>query len=245
MAILIMLLMALFLGIGLWRSQAFYLTITFMLFFIMLTGGQPSAIRAGIMGGLFLLGSYIGRMNISLRALVFAGTIMLAFNPLLLLGDVGFQLSFLAVFGIISFAPFLNHVFGKLPNPWHLREILAMTIAAQVFTLPILIYNFGQVSLVSVLTNILIVPILPFLIALGFLFLLVGTIFSSFAFLLSLPVSFLLHYVTSVVNLFSQFPFAALQIEHLSPIWLMLFYIPLGIFLWKFRSRQEFPHLYR
>jgi len=156
--------------------------------------------------------------------------------------DIGFQLSFLAVLGIISFTPFLSHVFTKVPNSWHLREILFMTVAAQIFTLPILIYNFGQVSLVSVFTNILIVPILPFLIAFGFIFLVIGTIFPFLSFLSSLPVSILLHYMTMIIGLFSELPFAALVIQNLNPLWLLPLYSLLGFVLWKFRKQQEFPY---
>jgi len=232
-SILSILLMNMFLGVGLWRSHSFYVTIAVMVLFILLTGAQPSAVRAGIMGGSVLLAQHIGRINVSLRTLVFAATIMLASNPFLLTGDIGFQLSFLAVFGIITFAPLLNHVFRKIPNPWHLREILSMTVAAQTFTLPILIYNFGQVSLVAVMSNILIVPILAFVIGAGFLFLLGGTMLPAFSFAASLPVVVLLHYITSIVDFFSELSFAVLQIEHLSPLWLLLLYIPLGIILWK------------
>ncbi|MCH7604436.1 ComEC/Rec2 family competence protein [Patescibacteria group bacterium] len=241
-AILIILLMNMFLTVGLWRSQALYFTIGLMIVFILFTGAAPSAIRAGIMGGSYLIAQQIGRINVSLRVLVFAATFMLLFNPFLLAKDIGFQLSFLAVFGIISFTPFLNRVFAKVPNPWHLRDVLCMTIAAQTFTLPILIYNFGQVSLVSMFTNILIVPILPFVIASGFVFLVVGTVFPFLSFLSSLPVSVLLHYMTAIIDFFSELPFAVLVIQNLNPLWLLLLYLLLGFILWKFRKQQEFPY---
>lgn len=240
--ILTALLLYCFLGIGFSRSQAFYLTSAFMVLYIISTGGQPSAVRAGIMGGLFLLSQHIGRMNVAWRCLVFAGAGMFAFDPFVL-KDVGFQLSFMAVLGLIFFSPYLNQLFRTIPSLFQLREILSATIAAQVFTLPILLYNFGQVSVVALAANILIIPISAPLLAFGFLFLVAGTIFAPFGFVLSFPVAFLLAYMSFVVDFFAQFSFASLHVENVSPLWLALFYVPLGFFLWKFRTRHEFPGL--
>lgn len=211
-AILTSILMSLLLGFGLWRKQAFFLTLGIITLFIIMTGFQASAVRAGIMGGFFLLAQYLGRQNVSLRALVLAAVLMLIQNPLLLTKDVGFQLSFLAIIGIIYFLPLFRRLFKKVPNFFQLREVLSMTLAAQVFTLPILIYNFGYFSLVAPFANILIVPLLPYILALGFLFLLFGLL-SPLAFLASLPVLFLLNYLTITVDFFSSFSFSAVFVE--------------------------------
>jgi len=190
-AILTATLMSLLLGLGLWRKQAFYITIVLMFLFIVLTGLQASAVRAGIMGGLLLLGQHLGRINISSRALAYAASIMLLLNPFLLTRDVGFQLSFLAVLGIIYFSPIVSSFLTKIPNTLHVREIMSMTIAAQILTLPILIVNFGFISLVSILGNLLILPLLPILVGAGFLFFIGGSLWEPLGFILSLPVSLL------------------------------------------------------
>ncbi|TET83778.1 MAG: ComEC family competence protein, partial [Candidatus Nealsonbacteria bacterium] len=145
-AILTSVLMALLIGFGLWRQQAFYFAIILITLFIVMTGLQPSAIRAGIMGGLFLFAQYLGRLNSASRAVIMAAAVMLAQNPLLLRLDVGFQLSFLAMMGIIYLMPAFRSWFRKIPNLFQFRNILAMTLSAQIFTLPILIYNFGYMS---------------------------------------------------------------------------------------------------
>ena len=119
-----------------------------------------------------------------------------------------------------------------------------MTIAAQILTLPILIFNFGYVSLVSLVTNVLVVPILPFLLGLGFMFLIGGSLVGLLGLVLSLPVFFLLSYLTFIVDYSSQLPFATVQVENLSVFWLALLYIPIAFFYWKFRKRQEFPGFY-
>lgn len=239
-AILTVNLMALLIGIGLWRRQAFYVTVAFMLLFIVLTGLQPSAVRAGIMGGMFLLGQHLGRINVSQRALVFAATGMLALNPLLLTRDVGFQLSFLAVLGIIYLLPIFLYLFRNIPNPLHVREILGMTLAAQIFTLPILIANFGFVSLVSIIGNLLILPLLPLLVGTGFLFFFVGSLVEPLGVVLSIPVSLILLYITSVIDFLARVPFASVRVEHLSLFWFALLYVPVALLYWKFRKQREF-----
>ncbi|MFQ5752330.1 MAG: ComEC/Rec2 family competence protein [bacterium] len=236
-SILTILLMSMFLWFGMWRSHAFYITAIIMLLYILLTGASPSAIRAGVMGSAVLFAPVIGRMNVSLRMLVFAAAGILAFD-VELLGNIGFQLSFLAVFGIITISPLLQNMLEKFPNPWHFQDILIMTISAQVFTLPILLSNFGQISLVSVPANLLIVLVLPFVLAFGFLFLIVGTLVQPLAFILSLPVSLLLHYMTFVIDLFSELSFASFEAEPISPFWFAFLYAPLLFILWKHRKRQ-------
>jgi len=93
-SILTALLMSLLIGLGFWKRQAFFLTIGLIGLYVLLTGLQPSAVRAGIMGSFFLLANFLGRGNISSRTLVLAAVLMLLQNPLLLKWDVGFQLSF-------------------------------------------------------------------------------------------------------------------------------------------------------
>ena len=112
--ILSAILMEVLLACGLWRQQAFYFTVFFIFIYILLAGLPISGIRAGIMGIVYLLAQRVGRQNFSSRSVVLAGVLMLLVNPLLLIYDVGFQLSFLAVLGIINLGPFFENVFSVL-----------------------------------------------------------------------------------------------------------------------------------
>ncbi|TSC56707.1 MAG: hypothetical protein Greene071421_339 [Parcubacteria group bacterium Greene0714_21] len=234
--ILTNMLMAFFLGLGLWKRQALALSFALMVLFILLTGLESSAIRAGIMGGLLLVGQYAGRMQASFRALVFAAALMLLFNPLLLTRDVGFQLSFLAVLGIIFSFSFFKHLLRNVPQTLGLQDMMAMNFSAQIFTLPILIYNFGYVSLISPFTNILVLPAIPFLIGVGFVFLLGGAVWGWLGTLLSFPVFLFAFYFHFIAEFFSKLSFARLAIENLSSLWLILFYIPVILFIRKFEK---------
>jgi len=225
--VLTTILMSFLLLLGFWRQQAFYFTITFITLFIIMTGLQPSAIRAGIMGSLFLLAQYFGRMSVSSRAIVFAAAIMLIQNPLLLRLDVGFQLSFLAIMGIIYLLPIFKEWLKFIPSE-NLKSILAMTFSAYLFTLPILIYNFGYISLVAPITNILIVPSLYWIMILGFIFGIIGIAWGTLGWILSFPAWFLLTYLTKVVDLFSQ-SWTAKTLENVHWIWLMISYLILAL----------------
>ena len=240
--ILTVILMSFLIGLGFWRQRAFYFTIALIAFFIIMTGLQASAIRAGIMGGLFLLAQQLGRMNISSRAIIFAATLMLVDNPLLLKLDVGFQLSFLAMLGIIYLVPIFQNLLSKVSDFFQLKNILAITISAQIFTLPILIYNFGYFSAVAPITNILIVPFLPFIMGWGFIFVFAGTILSFFGWFFSLPVWLLLTYLIKIADWFSSFSFSAYFFE-VSWVWLLISYLILGLFIWRFNEKQKLKFL--
>jgi len=233
-------LMYLGIALGLYRGQAFYFAITLLLLFIIMAGAPASAIRAGIMGGLFLLAQKVGRLKSASRVIVFAAAVMLAFNPLLLKLDVGFQLSFLAVMGIIYLMPIFQYYFLKRFPIKFLGGLLSMTLAAQVFTLPILIYNFGYMSLIAPITNILIVPFLPFIMISGFIFGLSGMILQPLGWVLSWPSWLLLTYLVKVIDFFSQVPKANFAI---SWIWLMVFYLILGYFIWRLQEKQKLKFL--
>lgn len=233
------LLLPLLLMLGLWKKRAILLVLVFVALFITVTGFEASAIRAGIMGTLGMIGTLAGRRSDSIRALAFAGAAMLALNPLLLSRDAGFQLSFLAVLGILWCYPYFRKVFVWLPELFGIRDAAAMTIAAQMLTLPVIISNFGSVSLVSPLTNILIGPIAPLLVGAGLAFLLAGSLLGSVgAFLFSLPLVFLLSYFSFVAEVFSQLPFAAIAVGN-GALWISaLLFAGAGLFVWRTRKER-------
>lgn len=121
--------------------------------FVVMTGMQSSAVRAGIMAliGLFARGG--GQTYNALRALLFAGFLMLVWNPKYLVYDVSFQLSFLATLGIIFITPILEHAFRRVPKKilfvFPLRELMAVTLGAQIGVLPFILYRMGTLSLIS------------------------------------------------------------------------------------------------
>ncbi|MDO8504191.1 MAG: ComEC/Rec2 family competence protein [bacterium] len=239
------LLLSFLLLLGFWRGQAFYFSVVLLVLYILMIGAPASAVRAGVMAGVFLSAQRLGRLSSASRAIVFASTFMLALNPLLLRLDVGFQLSFLAIMGIVYLQQFFQVLLRKIPNPklFPLRTTLSATLSAQVFTLPILIYNFGYFSLLSPVTNILIVPFLAPITILIFIFGFAGMIFWGLGWILSLPVFFVLSYITRIIDIFSRIPFNSLKLENVHWIWLMIFYLALGLAVWRLQESQKLKFL--
>jgi len=229
--------------LGFWRHQAFYFSVILIILYILMIGAPASAIRAGIMGILFLTAQHFGRISTGSRAIVFAATLMLAINPLLLKLDIGFQLSFLAILGLIYLQPIFLDFFKKIPKFLQLRQTLSSTISAQFLTFPILIYNFGQISLISPFINILIVPLLPTITILGFIFSFIGIIFQPLGWILSFPAWLLLTYLLKIIGFFSKISFAFLTLKNVHWIFLLISYLTLGLLTWRLQESQKLKFL--
>lgn len=238
--ILVIILIWFFISLGLNRSFAFYFILIALWFFIFLTSFQASAIRAGIMGSIFLIGQKLGRQHTSLRALAFVAALMLFLNPQLLRYNLGFQFSFLATLGLICLAPYLENILERIKflKFLNLHFLLAATLSAQIFIFPILVYNFGNFSLIAPLTNILILPLLPFLMGFSFIFLLLGLIFSSLAHLISLPIHLFLNYLIFIVSFFSQLPFSFLSFK-ISEFFIFFYYLILALIIFFLHKRNR------
>jgi competence protein ComEC len=149
------------------RKTAFWFSILAIAVFTILTGAQASVVRAAIMGCLLLLASREGRPYAARNAIILAGAFMILISPNILRYDVGFQLSFASTLGLIYFCPYFSEKFKKITNFFKLRENLAMTISAQSVVLPLLLFYFNKFSIVSLPTNILVLPMVPLAMLLG------------------------------------------------------------------------------
>ena len=126
--------------------------------YVLLTGASPSVVRAALMAGAMLVGRLGGSRAHATSALGLAALAMLLVAPAVL-WDVGFQLSLLATAGLIWFGRGIEGRLGRWPA-W-LREPVALTLAAQLTTLPVILVNFERLSLVAPLSNVLVVPLVP------------------------------------------------------------------------------------
>jgi len=218
------------------RKQNFYLISVFLIVYLVLIGFPASAVRAGIMGFLVLLAYQLGRLSQARNALILAAAVMILINPKVLKDDVGFQLSFLSVLGLIYFYPYLGEHLKILPKKYGLRDSLAMTLSAQIMTFPIVIYIFGRLSLIAPVTNIVILPVLPYVMGLSFFTLAVGFIIN-FNFLWW-PEYFALGYVIKTVKVFSSIPFASVNYK-ISEAAVVLLFLMVILFL----NRGKFKRL--
>ncbi|MFA5840860.1 MAG: ComEC/Rec2 family competence protein [Candidatus Paceibacterota bacterium] len=180
-----------------------------IILFILMTGGSSTAIRAGTMATLALIARATGRNYDVARALILAGVSMIVLNPFLLVYDVSFQLSFIATVAVIFLAPRIEKYFMWVPERFQLRDIVSVTSAAYVFVFPFILYKMGNLSLVALPANVLILPFIPFTMMLGFITGFAGLIYYVFAIPFGYVSYLFLHYELSVISFFSRLPFAA------------------------------------
>lgn len=195
------------------RGKRIIWSIVFIVLFVILVGASASVVRAALMGIISVSSLWFGRRYFVLHALFFAGFLMVLWNPQTLFFDVSFQLSFLATLGIVLFAERIEKFLQKVPEFFMIRENLKMTLCAQILTLPIVLMNFGQISLVSIFANLLVLPFIPFAMMFGFL----AFLLSFISFDLALGVGFLgyliLEFVTFIVSFFGGLDFAYIEIS--------------------------------
>ncbi len=238
--IITVMLMYLLLAIGINRNRAFYLAILLIAFFVVMIGLPPSAVRAAIMGGMVLLAIRVGRLNSSLNAIVFAAAAMLVINPNLLRHNVGFQLSFMAVLGIIYLFPILEKYSKKIIKNnttayRFVRSIILITLSAQIATLPILINSFENLSLSSILANVLILPLVPVVILGSFLVMAASAISLFLGQIISWPIWLVVTYQIKTIEYLAEFSWSAITIKNF-PAWaFVVYYFLLVIIVWKFR----------
>jgi competence protein ComEC len=127
--------------------------------FVLLVGLDPPVVRAGVSGVLVYLAIAVGRSFRPLPLLSAVALVMLLFDPVMLALDPSFQLSFLAVAGLVLSRDFFTRIFRRVPASLGMRESLAITFAALVATFPVTTLSFGQISLVAPISNLLAAPL--------------------------------------------------------------------------------------
>lgn len=187
------------------RHKWTILSIDILILFIVVVGGSASIVRAVIMGSLNLIAKCLGRPSPGFWGLLLAGFVMIIVQPRLLFHDIGFQLSFAASAGIIFFASRISRFFERFINKNMLVEIASSTIAAQILTLPILVIYFQGFSLISLFANIIVLPIIPWLMLGSFLSLFLGVIAAG-------PAYLLFSFVLAIIHWFAGIPFAFVEI---------------------------------
>ncbi|MDQ6814588.1 MAG: ComEC family competence protein [Bacteroidota bacterium] len=127
--------------------------------FTLLAGAVPSILRSAVMFSFIVFGETLNRKSSIYNTLASSAFVMLCINPYYLF-DIGFQLSYAAVISIITFQkPVYNWLYFKNKMLDFFWELTSVTIAAQVFTIPIIFYAFHQFPTVFLFTNVIIVPL--------------------------------------------------------------------------------------
>lgn len=227
------------------RRWSFWLSVAAIVLFVLMTGAAASVVRAAVMGILVLLARQVGRLYQIRNALVLAGAIMVYLNPRVLVWDLGFQLSFAATLGLIYVSPILQYWFiGEKEREdgnkkiLGLKEILIATLAAQIAVLPLLVINFGRLSLIAPLANILVLPFIPLTMLFGFLAALGGLVWIYLGKILGWVTWLFLSYEIKIIEFLARIPLAAVSFKW---NWVGggLYYAILIWFIWRFNSKPR------
>ena len=217
------------------RSIYIWLTLTLMWLYAVLAGMNPPIVRAAIMGSLFLIAVYLGRQGSAIIALAFAAAVMVGIQPGLL-WMVSFQLSFLAMAGLILLYPYFQawgrqgvarvtgHREALAAAGNLIADIFAASLAATLAVAPLIAYNFGIISLVGLPATFFALPALPFVIVTSALVAFTGLISAIAAAVLGWLAWLFLSYLTSVVRGFNALPYASSQVTALSPWYVLGYY---------------------
>lgn len=203
--------MFLFSFTGLPRKIRTAVSIIAVMIYVVITGLSPSVVRASVMIILALTASLFDRQEDVITSTVLAASVILCANPYSIF-DAGFQLSFSSVIGIRLLAPYVNSLFRKF-LPDFMADVAGVTLCAQIATLPVVVYIFNRISLVSMLTNIVVVPVIEILFIGTFGMILAGIIFPQLAVVIAAVLNLLADAVIIVAKGFASFSFATVTVK--------------------------------
>lgn len=207
--------------------------------FALLVGLSATVVRASMMAALLLFAQAIGRTYAVVRALMLTGICMLLLNPYLLVYDVGFQLSFIATLGLILLAPYIEQYVQFMPTFGGLRTFLTATLATQVFVAPILLYQIGELSIVSVAVNVLVLPMVPIAMLLTFASGIAAFVSVHVALVFAFFATWSLGYILFIAEVFAQLPFASFAVPAFPFTITCAAYILLAALLWRAHTHRN------
>lgn len=184
------------------RRAIFWPTVLIITLFVIMTGAESSLMRAAVMGIILLAANHYERLPSFRNAITFAALIMIIYNPKLLIFDLGFQLSFLALLGIAYIKPMFEKKVGEIARLPFINELF-MTLSAQLAVTPLLIIKTGTVAPWSIIPNLLVGGAVPWTMGAGFITGIAGFISPLLAFFPALVTSILLQYEMAIIHLFA------------------------------------------
>ncbi len=190
------------------------------------------------MGTLGLLALHAGRMAQARLLALWSASVLLAWRPQLLWWDASFQLSFLALLGLIELSPLIRPLLARVPEHAGLRETVTATLAAQIATAPWIALLFGRLSLIAPLANLLIAPLVPVIMLLGTVATAASVLRTELGTLVGFPCYLLLSWMLGVARVLATLPGASIPLR-LTPASALLPYAVLAGIVLRFRPRKD------
>ncbi|MBN1916192.1 ComEC/Rec2 family competence protein [Candidatus Dojkabacteria bacterium] len=210
------------------RKKIFWLSLIVLFIFLAVVGFDNSpAVRSGTMGFVYLIAKYSGRRGDIKTILTFVAAILIYINPFII-NSLSFQLSFASTTGVIVLTAGMTHISKR--NIGLISTEFAPTISALVATAPITILNFGKISIVSLIVNVLVLPVIPLLMGLGALLSLFSIVPNLIFRLLGFLIFQLLDYVIKIICWFGNLNFAIIGVPKSNYISLIVYSLILLFF---------------
>jgi competence protein ComEC len=207
-----------------------------IILFGILVGGGATVVRSCIMAIVALFGELLRKDYKVIRALFIAGLFMIIQNPYIVLYDLSFQLSFLACFGLIVLSSPIENRLTFITERFGIRGVVASTLATQIFVSPYILYMMGQISIVGMFVNIIVLPFIPttmLFVSLsgiaGFISIFISKIFAYIA-------NILLSYELFIVEKSANLPFSSIEVPPFSVYIVLLIYLFYFAIFFKFSS---------
>ena len=225
-----------------WRWGGLVTSLWIILGFVIISGASASILRAGIMSAVFLVANHYGRRLNLIVCLCITAIAMIAVQPQSILSDVGWQLSFLSLFGITVLEPKLSKLLPSKPRL--LNDILSVTLAAQISTAGLVIYKFDQISILAPLSNLFIIPLIPTLMLLGVIAALFGLVLPQFAYLFfGRFVHIIFTTIFDFLTYLSKWQVSVIQFSDFSVWSVVIYYAVICIFALLVRSKSEYSFI--
>jgi competence protein ComEC len=186
------------------KRLAALLAVGLVLGFLAIAGGSASIVRASAVVAFALSAWYYGRRISPIILLLLSSAATALLNPLFFWFDLGWWLSFVAFFGILIVAPLLKTLLFKDKKPHSLVQILLETSSAQLMTIPLTVSVFGELSMMALIANVIILPLVPFAMLLSFRAGLGGMLLPAAASWIAWPAQLLLGFMVAVVELLAR-----------------------------------------
>lgn len=243
------------LAVGIWIfGRRYYLYVWLALlavwFYAVITGFNPPVLRAAIMVSLFLAAEALGRQRGAPAALALAAAVMIGVNPYIL-GDASFQLSFLAMVGLIFIQPLFSNLGRQIISNrlgeegfWVslsklIVDTFGVTLAAIIMVWLVIAYYFSLFSLAGPLSTFLLTPVQPFIMVLGIIVAVFGFVSPWLAQIFGWLLWPFLTYMLALVQGISSFPLSSIDVTWVNPLFMILYYIIIVLLLWLVARYQR------
>lgn len=213
-----------------------------LLFFVLITNASPSVIRASIMAVLWLISKILQRKSNLLNTISIAGIIILIIRPEDFFNP-GFQLSFGAVLSIAIVYPLFKalkekviSIIPRFPLSHSIIDLFLVSLAVQIGTLPFVIGYYEKLSIIALVANIFVIPLIGVILAAGILSIITFNIFPLIFFIYEKATTVLVYLALNIIKVFGEVSFAYITVNNFSLMNALIYFVFLGLLIYHLQS---------